>query len=89
VSAAHPGLIAGVIRDKSGAPVEGARVYFTDAPAPTSDVAALTGPDGSFSLAAPVEGSYTLECNADGFAASSTTVAPDEAGGLELTLRPQ
>jgi len=89
VSAAHPGLIAGVIRDKSGAPVEGARVYFTDAPAPTPDVAALTGPDGSFSLAAPVEGSYTLECNADGFAASSTTVATDEAGGLELTLRPQ
>ncbi len=87
MSAAHPGVIAGVIRDESGAPVEGARVYFTDAPAPTPDVAALTGSDGSFSLAAPVEGTYTLECNADGFAARSTTVASEQADGLELTLQ--
>lgn len=87
MSAAHPRVIAGVIRDQSGTPVEGARVYFTDAPAPTPDVAALTGSDGSFSLAAPVEGTYTLECNADGFAATRTTVTTEEAGGLELTLR--
>jgi hypothetical protein len=50
-------------------------------------VAALTGSDGSFSLAAPVEGTYTVECNADGFAARRTTVATEEADGLELTLR--
>jgi len=52
-------------------------------------VAALTGPDGSFSPTAPVEGTYTLECNADGFVATRATVATEEAGGLELTLRPQ
>ena len=69
--------------------MEGARVYFTDAPAPTPDVAALTGSDGSFALAAPVEGTYTLECSAEGFAARRTTVAAREGSGLELTLRSQ
>lgn len=89
VSPVHPGLIAGVIRDERGAPVEGARVYFAAAPAPTPDVAALTGSDGSFSLAAPVEGTYTLECSAEGFAARRTTVASAKDSGVELTLRPQ
>lgn len=89
MSAGHPGLIAGVVRDASGAPVEDARVYFTDAPAPTPDVAALTGADGSFSLTAPVEGTYTLECSAEGFAATRATVASRDVAGVELTLRPR
>lgn len=88
MSAAHPGLIAGVVRDEAGAPVEAARVYFTDAPAPTPDVAALTGRDGSFSLAAPVAGTYTLECSAEGFATARTTAASRDGTGVQLTLRP-
>jgi len=79
-------LIAGVVRDESGAPIEGARVYFTDAPGSIPDVAALTGADGSFSLAAPFEGAYTLECSADGLAASRATIASADGSGVELTL---
>ncbi len=87
MSGAPPGLIAGVVRDQSGAPVEDARVYFTDAPGAIPDVAALTGADGCFSLAAPLDGTYTLECGADGFAAARATVASRDGTGVELTLR--
>lgn len=87
MSAGHPRPIAGLVRDESGAPVEGARVYFTDAPVPTPDVAALTGADGSFSLSAPADGTYTLECSADGFSAARASVASEEDAGVELTLR--
>lgn len=89
MSAAHPGLIAGVIRDDSGAPVEGARVYLTAAPGPIPDVAALTGPDGGFVLAAPVPGHYRLECTADGFAVMRADVTAVGDVDLELTLRPR
>lgn len=88
MSAADPGLIAGVVRDDRGAPVQGARVYFTDAPAPIQDVAALTGADGGFSLAAPVDGVYTLECSAEGFAAARASVPSRDSAGVELALRP-
>ena len=87
MSAPHPRPIAGLVRDESGAPVEGARVYFTDAPVPIPDVAALTGEDGSFALTAPAEGTYTLECSAEGFSAVRATVASGEGTGVELTLR--
>lgn len=84
---AHPGLIAGVVRDEDGAPVQDARVYFTDAPAPTPDVATLTAADGSFSLAAPVGGLYGLECRADGFAPSRASTVVRAGATVELTLR--
>ena len=89
MGAAHPGLIAGVVLDSRGAPVEDARVYFADAPTAIPDVAALTGPDGGFSLAAPVDGTYTLECGADGFATARATVGSQGDACLELTLRPR
>ena len=81
-----PGSIAGVVRDETGAPVEDARVYFTDTPAATPDVAALTGSDGGFALTAPVEGTYTLECGAEGFAAAVATVALRDGARVVLTL---
>ena len=81
-------MIAGVVRDDSGSPVEGARVYFTDAPVPMPDIAAVTGPDGRFSLGAPVDGTYTIECRADGFAPARATVASRDSSLLVLTLRP-
>jgi hypothetical protein len=87
VSAGEPRPIAGLVRDESGAPIKDARVYFTQAPVPVPDVAALTGADGTFSLTAPVDGTYTLECNAEGFSAARATVASQEGAGLDFTLR--
>jgi hypothetical protein len=86
VSAGHPGVITGVVRDESGAPVEHARVYVVRAPAPTPDVAALTGADGRFSIAAPVDGIYTLESVADGFAAAQTTLDSRDGADVQVTL---
>jgi hypothetical protein len=83
----QPRVIAGVVRDEGGAPIEDARVYFTDTPAPIPDVAALTGADGSFALTVPVDGTYTLESRAEGFAATRATIDSRDAGGIELTLR--
>jgi hypothetical protein len=82
-------LIAGVVRDDTGAPVEGARVYFTDAPVPVPDVAAETGADGRFALGAPAAGTYTVECRADGFTVARATVtkSADAAPPVILTLR--
>jgi hypothetical protein len=79
-------VITGVVRDVSGAPVEHARVYVIGAPAPTPDVAALTGADGTFSIAAPVDGIYTLESRAEGFAVARTTVDSRDRAGVQLTL---
>jgi hypothetical protein len=83
----QPGVIAGVVRDESGAPIEGAPVYFIDTPAPVPDVAALTGADGGFALTVPVGGTYTLESRAEGFAPTRATIDSRDAGGIELTLQ--
>ena len=67
-------MIAGIVRDETGAPIADVRVYLTHAPVAIPDVAALTGADGRFALAAPVPGSYVVECTADGFAPERRTV---------------
>jgi carboxypeptidase family protein len=80
--------IVGVVRDEAGEPAEHARVYFTGGPEPFPDVAALTGSDGRFSLTAPSEGTYTVECKAEGVRPVSTTVdvGSKEAATIELRL---
>ncbi|MGC9376569.1 carboxypeptidase-like regulatory domain-containing protein [Streptomyces sp. MH13] len=50
--------------DSVGTPVAGATVHLADGPAAFPDVAALTGQDGRFSFAVPVEGVYTVVCRA-------------------------
>ena len=81
-------MIGGVVHDDRGVAIEGATVYFVDAPVPMPDVAALTGPDGRFALGAPVAGSYTVECRADGFTVARITVHSGEARPVTLTLHP-
>ena len=67
-------VILGVVRDTSGNPVAGARLYFTAGPVAFPDIAALTDAEGAFSLGAPAPGAYTLQCVADEFAAATVTV---------------
>ncbi len=84
-------VISGVVQDSHGNPLVQARVYFTNGPVPLPDIAALTNKDGAFSLTAPVAGSYTLVCAAEGFAPTEVTVAIADSKEtyLEIRLRPQ
>lgn len=73
-------VIAGVVTTGAGDPVAGARVLFSESPVPVPDVAAVTGNDGGFQLAAPVPGSYQLTVATD----DAVTQAPVEvAAGAE------
>ena len=87
--AEKPSVISGVVRDSNGKPVADARVYFTDSPSPLPDIAALTDSSGAFSLSVPSKGTYSLECNADGFAlkAATVTVANDQKIDLNIKLK--
>jgi hypothetical protein len=66
-------VVAGVVRDDDGHPVAAARVYVVDAPVPVPDIAALSGPDGTFSVGLPVAGRYTMEAAAEGRAPARAT----------------
>lgn len=68
-------LVAGVVKDPTGKPVAGARVYFTSGPGGFPDIAGLTDEHGAFTLTAHGAGSYQLECAAEGYATASVTVA--------------
>ena len=82
-------VISGVVRDSHGNPIAQARVYFTNGPVPLPDIAALTNKDGAFSLSAPVAGSYTIACAAEGFSPTVVTaaVADNKETHLEIRLR--
>jgi hypothetical protein len=80
-------VISGVVRDLHGHPIVQARVYFTNGPVPLPDIAALTNKEGTFSLTAPVAGSYTLACAAEGFAPTVVTVAVTDSQETHLEIR--
>ncbi|MGK8487404.1 carboxypeptidase-like regulatory domain-containing protein [Nocardia asiatica] len=60
-----PAVIRGVVDSPEG-PVAFASVYFESAPAPTPDVAAITGEDGEFVLTGVGPGRYRIGVNAPG-----------------------
>ena len=83
-----PSVLTGRVVGPSGQPVAGARVYFVQGPVALPDVALNTDTNGSFTLSAPVPGTYQLGCAADGFA--TTTVGVEVAAGqpaqVEISL---
>jgi hypothetical protein len=82
--------VSGVVHDSSGRPVTGARVFFTGGPEGFPDVAILTSTDGSFTLAAPTSGTYSIACVSDDHAPTTVTVGVGERGvaNLEIGLEP-
>jgi len=89
----NPPVVAGMVVDAKGNPVEGARVYFVEGPVPLPDIAALTDSNGQFSLSAPVSGTYQLGVASEepeGFI--QTTSVVDVSGeprvDLEVRLNP-
>ena len=81
---ASPHLIEGRVVDAAGAPVPMASVFFVEGPVALPDIAALTGPDGSFSLSVPGAGAYILGARADGHKPAAATV---QVGGGNLGAR--
>ena len=80
-----PSVISGTVRDSAGRAVEGARISLVESPlAPLPDIALLTGADGSFSIGAPMAGTYRLACHADGFLPQSATLTV--TAGTDATL---
>jgi hypothetical protein len=74
------GVLTGVVTDEHGHPVAEASVSLVDAPVPVPDIAALTGPDGRFTLAAPSPGRYTVAAVGPDGAAARAAVDVGVAG---------
>ena len=77
-------LVRGVVRTLTGASVEGATVLFADAPVDVPDIAASTGGDGAFALAAPAPGRYRVAVRANGHVDHEIDV--DVAEGLDVEI---
>jgi Carboxypeptidase regulatory-like domain len=83
-------VIAGVVVDAEGKPVEEARVYFVEGPVPLADIAALTDSSGRFALSAPVSGTYQLGVAFEGpagFRQKTKTVEVGEERDVDLEVR--
>lgn len=74
-----PGVITGTVTDAEGSPLADIAVSLREAPVPVPDIAALTGQDGSFALAAPSTGRYTVV--ATGPAGDSAEASVELAAG--------
>jgi hypothetical protein len=86
-----PRTLRGTVLDATGHPVAQARVYFAQAPGPVPDVAALTGADGRFELAAGRAGVYEVACSTDAQGSAQVRVELGASGTvaeLRLTVRP-
>jgi hypothetical protein len=82
-------LISGVVRGAGGVRLDGAVVAFLEAPVDVPDIAAMTGDDGSFVVAAPTAGRYRLAVRADGYRLRELDL--DVTGDVEVqtTLLPE
>lgn len=83
------GVITGVVTDGEGRALAEVSVSLLDAPVAVPDIAALTGPDGSFALGAPSPGRYTVVATGPGGerAEAAVDVATGEAAAaVEIVL---
>jgi protocatechuate 3,4-dioxygenase beta subunit len=71
------------VLDATGKPVAQARVYFTSAPGPVPDIAAVTGADGRFRLTAPRPGAYQIAANTDALGSGRAEAV---VGSKDVTL---
>jgi hypothetical protein len=83
-------VIAGVVVDADGSPLEEARVYFVEGPVTLPDIAALTDSSGRFALSAPVSGTYQLGVAYEGpagFWQKTTTVEVGEERSVDVKVQ--
>jgi protocatechuate 3,4-dioxygenase beta subunit len=84
--AGDPSMVKGTVRDQTGKPVAGARVFFTGGPTPLPDIAALTDAEGRFVLSPPTPGTYQLECHAEGFAPGKLSLTIPTTGETQIVI---
>ena len=72
------------MRSAGGAFLEGAVVVIVTAPVDVPDIAALTGDDGTFVVAAPAPGRYRLGVRADGHGEHELVV--DVGGDVDVEV---
>ncbi len=82
-AAEDSGVLHGTVTDPSGAVVNGAKVRAHNA-ASGAELEAVTGPDGTYSLALPA-GRYQIECSETGFQTVKRQ-GVDLAAGADLPL---
>ena len=85
--AENPSVISGTVCDSTGHALAGARISFLEGPASLPDIALLTAADGSFSITAPVAGTYRIACHADGFSSQSGTITVGTGTQATLNFR--
>ena len=80
-------LIHLTVLDAAGRPVAGARVYVVSAPVAMPDVAALSDPQGRFTLGAPKAGRYEIGASSDSHGSAQATLdVGDQGATLQLRL---
>lgn len=80
-------LVSGKVVDRQGRPVAGARVFFSRGPDTVPDVALVTGDDGSYTMAAPVEGEYEITTFADEYGSATAVIDVKGDGEHRVELR--
>lgn len=80
-------LIRGTVLDAAGRPVAMAAVYVVSAPLPQPDIAQMSAPDGTFTIAAPVAGTYVVGARSDDAGQGSGSVTVGDSPDQELPMR--
>ncbi|MET0781210.1 MAG: carboxypeptidase regulatory-like domain-containing protein [Microbacterium sp.] len=77
-----------MVLDDAGRPVSDAAVAVVAAPVAVADIAALTGPDGRFTIAVPEPGGYTILATAPDSRSSRVPVWIDaDAAETQVEIR--
>jgi hypothetical protein len=81
------GSIAGRVLAQGGSPVSGATVAMVGSTQPHRDIAAVSGPDGSFRFGGLAPGSYRVEARAHGrVGAADVVVTAGNPAAVEIRL---
>jgi hypothetical protein len=79
-------MFYGVVRDESGRPVAGAIVAVTSGTGRYREIAALSGPDGSYRLGGIEPGTYELRASHPSLGMGSASAEVSEGGSTEVNF---
>jgi len=82
-------VVHGRVIGPNGEPISGASVMFARGPVAVPDIAQITTSQGTFALAAPIEGNYCILVNAPGFPVMEhdVEVVRGKASAIDIAVR--